>query len=548
MRQVWVANAQPTQTPTPEISPTLTATPTPLPPTPTVVIQLSVIATPTPRPTPTPTLPGSPPLATASPVVAQSIAWSTPINISKTPGRSEIPYIAADRFGRVHVVWREQTGEGDESSVYYSAWDGSSWSAPQAVLFLSEQTWIGAIALAADGGGTLHAVWTDVYNLYYSQALGDEAGQPSGWSEPLQIGHRGRAASPAMIVDSEQTIHVVWVDNYLGPNPTADIRYTWSRNGSQVWPLPNRISDNRIAEAPVIGIDGLGTLHVLWAGENPGENGTWDIYHVYSEDGGQSWSWPLDVAGGLGIFGRPRLVVDDEGFLHLLRIGSREQRRSDDLYHQRWDGKSWSEPTPVLATAGQTIAADVACDSDGTLHIVMVVRLRGHHEILYTRSTDSGRSWLPLQKAAAIARASEDTVDVRIAVSLGHELHAVWSDSTSGNAEVYCATAQSPAPAWTPLPRPPTPTPSPTAVSTATPTTAVPLVTAPTVTPSRPAVATPGEPIPANQTMLDPLLVAVVPVLGLIAVVLITRPLWTGQTSWRRFWREAMRKARGGLE
>jgi len=60
VRQLLVANAQPTETPTPEISPTPTATPTPLPPTPTVVIEQPVIPTPTPRPTPTPTPSGVP--------------------------------------------------------------------------------------------------------------------------------------------------------------------------------------------------------------------------------------------------------------------------------------------------------------------------------------------------------------------------------------------------------------------------------------------------------------------------------------------------------
>lgn len=55
VRQVLVANTQPTPTPTSEITPTPTLTPTPLPPTPTVVIELPVIPTPTPRPSPTPT-------------------------------------------------------------------------------------------------------------------------------------------------------------------------------------------------------------------------------------------------------------------------------------------------------------------------------------------------------------------------------------------------------------------------------------------------------------------------------------------------------------
>mgnify|MGYP006910672239 CR=1 FL=1 len=62
VRQLLVANAQPTETPTPEVSPTPTETPTPLPPTPTVVVeQPVVIPTAMPQPTPTPTPEGSAP-------------------------------------------------------------------------------------------------------------------------------------------------------------------------------------------------------------------------------------------------------------------------------------------------------------------------------------------------------------------------------------------------------------------------------------------------------------------------------------------------------
>jgi hypothetical protein len=65
VRQVLVANAQPTETPTPEVSPTPTDTPTPLPPTPTVVVELPVIPTPTSR-------------ATAAPAPAEGDAATQP--------------------------------------------------------------------------------------------------------------------------------------------------------------------------------------------------------------------------------------------------------------------------------------------------------------------------------------------------------------------------------------------------------------------------------------------------------------------------------------
>jgi hypothetical protein len=54
VREIAVANAQPTDTPTaPAVTPTPTNTPTPLPPTPTIVIELPVLPSPTPRPLPT---------------------------------------------------------------------------------------------------------------------------------------------------------------------------------------------------------------------------------------------------------------------------------------------------------------------------------------------------------------------------------------------------------------------------------------------------------------------------------------------------------------
>jgi hypothetical protein len=59
VRQISVANTQPTDTPTPlPATPTPTNTPTPLPPTPTIVIELPVLPSPTARP-----------LATVAPVI-----------------------------------------------------------------------------------------------------------------------------------------------------------------------------------------------------------------------------------------------------------------------------------------------------------------------------------------------------------------------------------------------------------------------------------------------------------------------------------------------
>jgi hypothetical protein len=53
VREIAIANTQPTDTPIPKVTPTPTDTPTPLPPTPTIIIELPVLPSPTFQPLPT---------------------------------------------------------------------------------------------------------------------------------------------------------------------------------------------------------------------------------------------------------------------------------------------------------------------------------------------------------------------------------------------------------------------------------------------------------------------------------------------------------------
>lgn len=66
VREIAIANTQPTDTPIPEVTPTPTDTPTPLPPTPTIVIELPILPSPTPQPLPT-TAPVVQPTPTSAP-------------------------------------------------------------------------------------------------------------------------------------------------------------------------------------------------------------------------------------------------------------------------------------------------------------------------------------------------------------------------------------------------------------------------------------------------------------------------------------------------
>ena len=100
-------------------------------------------------------------------VSAQGGGWSTPLDISNTPGESRYQEIAADPWGNVHAVWSEdEDGEGWGESIYYAMWDGQTWTKPVDIFYTPPTGHIPAIA--ADREGYLHLIWdanNQVFNV-----------------------------------------------------------------------------------------------------------------------------------------------------------------------------------------------------------------------------------------------------------------------------------------------------------------------------------------------------------------------------------------------
>jgi hypothetical protein len=289
-----------------------------------------------------------------------------------------------------------------------------------------------------DEQGTIHLVWTGPdYRLYYSSALAAAAGSAHGWRRQYLLArdHNGAQYSADIAMTSPDTVHVLYGSGTgggaLDDNRTnRAVTYVRSNDGGDSWSNPVDIftfsspasgaSNIRLLAAP------SGPLYATWTEWDQSGNGqaiyftrslddgrTWDEPTVldrrtgdeyerdwtnlealgadrliamweggyraypqaqYSQDGGQSWSKPIDTFYWLIADNGPaQFVRDSANRLHIFLM-RRIREGFDDrcnifpncpqdgdtngIWHSIWDGDTrWREPSPVLFTGHNYVSA-----------------------------------------------------------------------------------------------------------------------------------------------------------------------------------------------
>ena len=176
-------------------------------------------------------------LKTSVPARAQT-AWSDPKKLSVSANTDVMPSITTDANGYLHAVWMQfypDDGVEDENNgyeyeffsryenpgIYYSKWNGDSWSAPVEIS-QNDATgkWAGFPAIAADSNNKLHVVWYEnVYNtndnpqgeIVYASSVDGGV----NWTRNYTISDATEGddilnLNPRIAVDSSNTVHVIY--------------------------------------------------------------------------------------------------------------------------------------------------------------------------------------------------------------------------------------------------------------------------------------------------------------------------------------------------
>ncbi len=457
-------------------------------------------------------------------IAAPPSPWSTPVALAQNAADAALPAVAVDGDGRVHAMW--STG----AALMCAGWDGSRASGPVAIWQPSE----GAVAgpSLTVSGDRLHAVWSGGPNgqIYYSQADVRYATRPDGWVEIIRLPMPGLAgASPTIVADLAGGLHVAFA---VPVNEGRGIYYVKSKDGGHTWSLPQRVFDGVAAkwlavDSPTLAVDALGRVHVAWVrAALPGRGLPLAVAYASSADGGETWTDAQPLMEGA--YDAPRLVATLTGQMHVLlhEVGSRGG------VWQRWSADRGATWTPIAQVPGYrdvTAPVGVAADPNGTLYLAGLGRDDvGEPALLY--AIWSGERWEGRETVRLTpGMATAPGVALAVQPVLGRVDVVVRQDAPDAEGVAALAVWHlrreiAAAGAW------PTPitTPVPTVTATAAPTPTLTPTPAPTVNPLPPPA---GEVLDLGIIKLPFLaLYGLGGATALVALILITRPLWARRT------------------
>ena len=368
--------------------------------------------------------------------------------------------IAVDSNGKIHVVWNERiVNYPTQQEIHYSSStdNGRTWSAMSGDMVISYNDGVTAengSSIAVNSEDILYVVWSEVdgssKEIHYS--ISEDGGTTwSGRMADHVLSYPGGndANNPAMAIDHNDVIHVVW--NQTWSSGMAEICYSRSTDGGATWSSQTAESiisypDGAAAFQPDIAV-GLNNEIAVVFKENHDTSNTFNVMNIsMSSDGGLTWNGTTadhPVCQAIRIAQYPHVEIDPEGNIHVTWQGTQNivsPFHYEMFYSRSTDGGStWSglvsdRIVSYYQTGGGSVSnPNLGMDHCGNLFAVWDEYYTGTtNEIHISTSTDAGVTW------------SGETRDEIISFPDGHPayrpcleagiddtLHVTWNEVTT---------------------------------------------------------------------------------------------------------------------
>ncbi len=382
--------------------------------------------------------------------------WPDPVQLSSPRGSAGEAYMVPDAYGGLNVFWAEWIFDSNRSLIYYSRFDGTTWTEPIDIYASWEATEISSIAVAIDHVDNLHLIWSEGPSgpVFHSKAPLKDAGDARSWSDPRSLGIPAKAIE--LEIDGSGTAHAVYI---VTEGEFPGVYHIQTHVSGRMWSYPQRVDDDipsaAVPDSLDLTMDHRGGLHAVWSYVDAGGDTLFGRSVRYSQKlaGSTEWGFHQSI-DGVGFqeeylrSPRPKIAVTKDmvhviwGATHNREPGiasiNRYQRFSENL------GISWGEATPILGDlVGQAGGDGVAIDGSDRLHFASQLRWpQAIYHVTWAEGT-----WGEPQIAYEIRDASTEEVGdrvhahfVRIGVIQGNVLVLIFRTAREAPQGVLYAT------------------------------------------------------------------------------------------------------------
>lgn len=242
------------------------------------------------------------------------------------------PSIAIDSQNNLHVVWQGTTTAEEETNyrfqIRYREYTNGAW---QNIVELTNQADRGQAlpAIAVDSQDNIHLVWygaaTVEEETNYKYQLRYQKYSNGAWQsiEELTTNASYMQAAASIAIDSHDNVHITW-EGLTADSPNAyQIRYINYSSGTWQGIVElTTAGDDYAQETPVIAIDSQDNLHVVWMGAVA--QAQW-LYQIrYREYTNGAWQNIVELTTDFDYFQNdPSIAIDSHDNLHVVFGGMR---------------------------------------------------------------------------------------------------------------------------------------------------------------------------------------------------------------------------------
>ncbi len=271
----------------------------------------------------------------------------------------------------IHTVWLRKHDVGDNFEVWYRKKDsstgwGSIYNASNTTGTPQWENLSTSPSIVARYGTNPIVAWQeniyahDNYDIYLSEWDGDGFTVPPMNLSNTPYGSVYGSVKPNMTVSPDGVVTAVWPDRISG-----DYRINVRRLVDGTWTPREEISTLRNGpEQP--GIDAAPNNDVWIAYRH--EPNEYDWYIWVQRWDGTSWNDPVMLPGTLDHPARPKIAVDQQGYVHVVADAYTDPQNHRDIFYSNNRTGSWSAWENLSRTTGTgSVGADIFADDERIL-------------------------------------------------------------------------------------------------------------------------------------------------------------------------------------